>query len=101
MSVTRSQVASSVLLSVTTSVSTFTALLPPFAEVRKASKSDVDMRNDVRLGEAAASSLVISIGLIASAMTDSHMPAVVSVVAALVLVAMYETVLSHNAATDR
>lgn len=97
----RSQVASSVLLSVTTSVSTFTALLPPFSDVRKANKTDPDMRNDVRMGEAAASALVISIGLIASAMTDSHAPALVSVLAALILVAMYESVLSHNAATDR
>lgn len=97
----RNQVASSVLLAVTTSVSTFTALLPPFAEVRKANKTDPDIRNDVRMGEAAASALVISIGLIASAMVDNHMPALVSVVAALALVGMYESILSHNAATDR
>jgi hypothetical protein len=88
------QAASAILLSVSQSVVVFTALLPPFAEVRKGSKADPNMRDDVRLGELAASALVIGIGVIASGVADSPAPAMASVVCALALVALYETVLS-------
>jgi hypothetical protein len=88
------QEASAILLSVTQSIAVFSALLPPFAEVRKGNKNDPAMREDVRMGELAASSLVIAIGLIASGVTGTPAPAVVSVVAAVVLVGMYETVLA-------
>lgn len=87
--------ASAILLSVTQSVVVFTALLPPFADVRKASPADRDARADVRLGEAAASALVIGIGVIASGVTGSPGPAVASVVCALVLVGLYESVLNN------
>lgn len=86
---------SAILLSVTQSVVVFTALLPPFTEVRKADKHDIDMRADVRLAEAAASTLVIGIGVIASSVTKSPAPAMASIVCALLLVGMYESVLNN------
>jgi hypothetical protein len=88
------QAASAILLSVTQSVVVFTALLPPFAEVRKGHKSDPNIRDDVRLGELAASALVIGIGVIASGVAGTPAPAMASVVCAFALVALYETVLS-------
>lgn len=89
------QNASAVLLSVSQSVVVFTALLPPFGEVRKGNVNDPDMRADVRLGEAAASALVIGIGLIASGVTGSPLPTVASAVCAAALVLMYESVLRN------
>lgn len=89
------QNASAVLLSVSQSVVVFTALLPPFAEVRKGDVNDPDMRADVRLGEAAASALVIGIGLIASGVTGSPLPTVASAACAIALVLMYESVLRN------
>jgi hypothetical protein len=65
--------------------------------VRKASPTDHDARADVRLGEAAASALVVGIGVIASGVTGTPGPAVASVLCALVLVGLYESVLAqHN-----
>jgi hypothetical protein len=81
------------LLSVTASVTVFTALLPPFSEVRKAT-GNADMTNDVRMGELASGVLVVAIGLTASSMTKSPVPAMTSVVFAAALVCMYESVLA-------
>lgn len=88
------QAASAILLSVSQSVVVFTALLPPFADVRKGNKADPNMRDDVRMGELAASALVIGIGIIASGVAGSPTPAMASVLCAVALVFMYETVLS-------
>jgi len=88
-----SETTNAVLLSVTTSVGVFTSLLPPFGEVRK-SVGNPDMVNDVRMGELAAGSLVVTIGLIASSMVKNPTPAMVSIVFAGALVCMYESVLA-------
>jgi hypothetical protein len=87
-----SDVASGTLLSVATGISVFTSLLPPLADVRK-SVGDVDMIHDVRLGELASFGLVTSVGITASSLTNSPVPAMLSIVAALALVCMYESVL--------
>lgn len=85
--------ASATLLSVTQSVAVFTTLLPPLSEVRK-SRGNADTVNDVRMGELAASALVVSIGLMASTMTNSPVPAMVAILSAAGLIVMYESVLS-------
>lgn len=90
--VVNGDVTSASLLSVTQSIATFTALLPSLGEVRKTT-GDPDVINDVRMGEIAASALVISVGLIASSMVKSPIPATAAIVSAAVLVAMYESVL--------
>lgn len=81
------------LLSVTQSVVVFTALLPPLSDVRK-SLGDADTVNDVRMGEVASATLVVAIGLAASSMVGSPVPAMASVLSAAALVVMYETVLA-------
>lgn len=85
-------VTSAVLLSATTAVPVFTGLLPSFPEVRR-SIGDPGTVNDVRLGEVAASGTVIAVGLIASSLVKSPVPAMVAVVAALGMVVMYESAL--------
>lgn len=88
-----SQTVASTLLAVTSSVTVFTALLPPFSEVRK-SVNEPHIVNDVRLGEVASLTLVVAIGVTASALTHSPVPAAASIVAGIALVCMYESVLS-------
>lgn len=88
-------VVSASLLSVTQSVGVFTTVLPPFAEVRK-TVGDPGVTNDVRMGEAVASALVISIGLIASAMVKDPAPAMIAIVAAGGMVVMYESILRQT-----
>lgn len=87
-----SETTNATLLSLTQSIAIFTAVLPSFAEVRK-SINDPAMVQDVRVGEAVASALVITIGVTASSMTKSEIPAIVSIASALALVAMYEKTL--------
>lgn len=86
-------VASSTLLVVTASVTAFTALLPEFSDVRKAT-GQPDLVNDVRLGEVAAFGMVTAIGLTATSLTKSPVPAMVGILAATALVVMYESVLA-------
>lgn len=83
------------LLSVTQSVGVFTAVLPPFGEVRK-TMGDPATVNDVRMGEMVASGVVISIGLIASLMVDSPIPAMIAIGASGAMVLMYESVLQST-----
>lgn len=84
--------ASATLLSVTQSVGIFSTLLPHLAEVRK-SQGDPGTINDVRIGEAAASALVVSIGLMATSLVGSPAPVLVAIASAAVLCFMYESVL--------
>lgn len=86
-------IASVGLLAVTSSVSIFNNLCPPFHEVRQASATDTTMAKDVRTAEIAAVSLAVAIGLIGSGMTKSPVPAMLAIVAAGALVVMYESVL--------
>lgn len=92
MSADRSQITSVSLLALTSSVSMFSTFLPEFREVRK-SKGEPSFVNDVRMGEVAAVGLTLAIGISASALTNSPVPAGAAVVAALTLVIMYESVL--------
>ena len=91
-----SQAASAVLLSVSTGIATFTALLPSLSDVRKSSHADKDAVADVRMGELAASALVVGIGVIATGVAGSPAPLIASLVIAASLVAMYESVLSAS-----
>lgn len=85
-------VAGAALIGVSSSVSVFNSLLPPFSEVRK-SVGELDMVNDVRMGEIASFALVVGIGVTATMLTKSPIPAIVSVVSAVALVMMYEAAL--------
>jgi hypothetical protein len=86
-------IASATLMGITTSVGLYTAFLPKITEIRNTSpvSSEADA---IRLGELAAGALTIGVGLTASSMTRSPYPFVLSIVAALAMVCMYETVLN-------
>lgn len=86
------EVQSASLLSVTQSIAVFTSLLPPLSEVRK-TVGEAGTINDTRMAEAAASVLVISVGIIATSMVGSPVPAMAAIVSAAGLVIMYESVL--------
>lgn len=87
------QTASLTMLAVTSSVGLYTSLLPSLSDVRKAN-NDPTVTNDVRMGEIAAGSLAVSIGLLASTMTGSPAPAMVAVVCAVGITLMYESILT-------
>lgn len=86
------EVASAALMTMTSGLGSFTALLPELSDVRK-SVGNMDMVNDVRMGEMAAVTLTLGIGISASVITKSPVPGTVAVVSALALVVMYESVL--------
>jgi hypothetical protein len=91
-----SRVQGAVFLSVSSAIGTFTSLLPSIQDVRKASKNDADARTDVRLGEIASTALVIGIGIVASSVAESPIPAMAGILTALALVALYESILTMN-----
>lgn len=81
-------------LSMTQGFSAFNAFLPKLTDIRKTMPSEnPDFAADVRLGEAAAASLTIGMGLIASSLTQSPVPAIVALLMAIGLVVLYESVL--------
>jgi hypothetical protein len=88
-------------ISVAQSIGVFQFFLPKLSDVRKANVAvDVDMVGDVRLGEVAAATVAIGIGTIISSLTQSSVPAVVSVIIAGTLICVYETALRNDRPLD-
>ncbi len=85
--------ASAAILAMTTGVGYFNVMLPPISEVRKATLADRSFSCDVRIGEMAASGLTMGIGLVASSLTGSPVPAVIALITSVGLVCMYENTL--------
>lgn len=81
-------------LSISQAVISFTAFLPNFVEVGRADKGQIE--GEVRLGEAAATIVALSIGALLSWLSNSPVPFAISSLMALVLVAMYETALRKD-----
>lgn len=83
-------------MAISTSLAAFYQMLPPISEVRKRSSGEPEFAADVRMGEVVASAITIGIGGIASSLTGSPTPALVSVLFAVSLVAMYEMTLRSD-----
>jgi hypothetical protein len=83
-------------MAVTASLGAFYQMLPPISEVRKRSTGEPEFAADVRMGEVMASAIAIGIGGIASSLSGSPLPAMVSVLFAGGLVIMYETTLKAD-----
>lgn len=82
------------LLAVGQGVTSFTNFLPNFLDVRRASARDnPSFVKDVRTGELAAVVVTVGIGVIASSLTESPVPAYTSIVMSIILVGLYESVL--------
>lgn len=82
------------LTTVTQGATQFHSFLPPLRDVRRADPvNDPQTAADVRIGEVAAVTLTVGIGVIASSLTGSNVPAVTAVVMCAVLVCLYESTL--------
>lgn len=89
-------VVSASLVPVTVSVGAFTAMLPDVAAIRRATRADVNTCKDVRTAEVASSAVTLVIGLTAGAFVKSPYPLYAALVSCVVLVALYEAILSVN-----
>lgn len=87
----QSDVISATLLGGATALTVFANMLPPVALVRR--NCDPETTKDVRIGVAAAATVTIAFGVIASKMTNNGLPVFVSVLAAGMLAALYEGIL--------
>lgn len=85
------------MLSVTSGIQAFATLLPKLSDVRKADPvRNPDIAADVRMGEIGASALTMGVGVIASSLTQSPLPAVTGLVMAAILIAVYESALRSD-----
>jgi hypothetical protein len=85
-------------LSVTQGVQAFHSFLPNFVDIRRNNPNDDPVfAGDVRMGELAAATTTIGIGLIASSLTGSPVPTYTAILMSFILVALYEyTLRSHR-----
>jgi hypothetical protein len=84
-------------LALTQGIASFHTFIPSLSDIRKNNPADnPDFAADVRMGEVASVALTVGIGVIASSLTGSSVPALVSLVVALGLVVMYESVLRSD-----
>ncbi|SRR6266540_3566398 len=79
----------------------FTQFLPRLGDVRKADPDDSAMAGDVRMGEVAAVAMTLSVGVIASSLTKSSVPAYTAIAVSLVLVCVYEAALRGDRPFER
>ena len=85
-------------MGLTQAISLFQGFLPKFSDIRSKNPADnPEFVKDVRMGMLAASLLTIGIGAIMSSLTGTPYPAVVSLVAVVGLMSLYETALQSNA----
>lgn len=87
------QALGSASLAVGQTVGSFSLFLPSFSSVRQAGPNDEGVRKDVRLGQIAAFTVSVGIGLILSQISGQPEPAMVSLAMALVIVSLYEKAL--------
>lgn len=84
-------------LAMTQTVGLFQFFLPRLSDVRKADAArDATIVGDVRMGEVGATALCLGIGAMVSSLTGSSVPVVVSLLTALILIALYESVLQAD-----
>lgn len=84
-------------LAMSQGITAFMTFLPSISDVRKASASeDIDLVADVRMGEIAASTLTLGVGLIASSLTGSPAPTVIAVLVCVILIGLYESILQAD-----
>lgn len=70
-------------------VSAYQFFLPPLREVRQAGDDDTTVRSDVYMGQMAAGSVSIGVGVLLSFLTGSKLPAFVSAFIALIIAGIY------------
>ena len=78
---------------VSQAASAFAQYVPKLTDVRKAEPDDLSMMGDVRIGEIAAVTLTVGVGVIASGLTGSPAPSIIAAIMCLVMLALYESAL--------
>lgn len=79
-------------LAITQGFAQFNVFLPKISEVRRAIPGD-DVAADVRVGELAAVAGTMGVGIIATSLSGSKLPAFVSAVVCVLMLSIYESVL--------
>lgn len=79
-------------------MSGFTAFLPTLKEVRRASKDDTTIVNDVRYGQFAAGVMAVGIGALMAYLSQSSTPLYVAFFTTFLFAAIYELALRNNGA---
>jgi hypothetical protein len=87
---------SAATISLGQTVTAYSFFLPPLREVRKGDPADADIRGDVLLGQIAAGSLSLAVGVLLSWMTSSPYPVYTALFIALVIAATYQAALRQN-----
>ncbi len=81
-------------LAMSQGIGAFMTFLPKISEIRAAHPStNPDIAADVRMGEVAASTLTLGVGLVASSLTGSPVPAFVALIVCIVLITLFESIL--------
>lgn len=83
-------------LAMTQGVSSAMFFLPKITDVRRVSMRDADAVSDIRVGETAMIVTTVGIGAMCSFLTKSALPAGIALVTAVMVVALYESVLMQN-----
>jgi hypothetical protein len=78
---------------VSQAASAFAQYVPKLTDVRKAEANDSSMIGDVRIGEIAAVTLTVGVGVIASGLTGSPVPSIIAALMCLVMLVLYESAL--------
>lgn len=82
-------------LAITQGFAQFNVFLPRISDVRKAAPGD-DISADVHVGELAAIAGTMGVGIIASSLSGSKLPAIVSGIVCILMVGIYESVLRSS-----
>lgn len=78
-------------------INTMQQYSPKLSEIRRANVvDDPAFAGDVRLGEIATAIVTVGIGILASSLTETSTPAIVSVFVAVGMIALYEIALRSN-----
>lgn len=81
-------------VSIGQTVFAYSYFLPRLSEVRRADASDPLMRGDVMLGQLAAGSVSMAVGVLLTALTGSQTPVVATLFIAVVIAVIYQYALN-------
>jgi hypothetical protein len=88
-------------LTIGQTVFTYSYFMPPLREVRKANPDDPDMRGDVLMGQLAAGSVSMSVGMMLTWMTGSKAPVMTTLFIAVVIAVLYQYALNGGRMVER
>lgn len=81
------------MLGVSAGIQAFQSMLPRITDIRKETTHNESFAADVRLGEVAAGTLTMGVGIIASSLTQSAIPVYTALLMTIILVTIYESTL--------